>query len=76
MIEGKFTTSEVAKKIGIHPVTLQRWIKAGKVRAPAPILVGAVGYRLWSVDDIDNVKAVKETTYRKGGGRKKIKNRN
>jgi excisionase family DNA binding protein len=71
LIEGKFTTSEVAKKIGIHLVTLQRWIKAGKVRAPAPTLIGAVGYRLWSADDVQKVKAIKQTSYRKGGGRKK-----
>jgi excisionase family DNA binding protein len=71
LIGNKFTTAEVAEKIGIHLVTLQRWIKAGKVRAPAATLIGAVGYRLWSADDIEKVKAVKQATYHKGGGRKK-----
>ena len=34
-------------------------------------LVGAVGYRLWSAEDIENLKAVKKKIYWKGGGRKK-----
>lgn len=71
MIDGKYTTAEAAKKIGIHQVTLQRWIKAGKVQAPEPTLIGAVGYRLWSLDEIEKVKAVKRAIYHKGGGRKK-----
>jgi DNA-binding transcriptional MerR regulator len=73
LIEGKFTTSEVAKRVGIHLVTLQRWIKAGKVKPPVPTLIGAVGYRLWSADDVQKLKAIKQTTYHKGGGRKKKK---
>jgi len=71
LIEGKFTTAEAAKKVGIHLVTLQRWIKVGKVKAPSPTLIGAVGYRLWSADDLERLRAVKQATYRKGGGRKK-----
>ena len=71
MIDGRYTTEEAAKKVGIHQVTLQRWIKAGKVNAPEPTLIGAVGYRLWALDEIEVVKAVKRAIYHKGGGRKK-----
>ncbi len=71
MIDGKYTTEEAAKKVGIHQVTLQRWIKACKVNAPEPTLIGAVGYRLWALDEIEAVKAVKRAIYHKGGGRKK-----
>ena len=71
MIDGKYTTEEAAKKVGIHQVTLQRWIKAGKVKAPEPTLIGAVGYRLWSLVEIEEAKAVKRAIYHKGGGRKK-----
>jgi excisionase family DNA binding protein len=70
MIEGKLTTSEAAKRAGIHPVTLQRWIAAGKVRAPKPILVGAIGYRLWTAKDIKSLRKIKSDIYRKGRGRK------
>jgi excisionase family DNA binding protein len=71
LIDGKHTTEEAARKVGIHQVTLQRWIKAGKVNAPEPTLIGAVGYRLWSLEEIEEVKAVKRAIYHKGGGRKK-----
>lgn len=71
MKQGKFTTAEAARKIGIHQVTLQRWIKLGKVKAPAPTLVGAVGYRLWSEADIERLKHAKQASYHKGSGRKK-----
>jgi excisionase family DNA binding protein len=71
LIDGKYTTAEAAKKVGIHQVTLQRWIKAGKIKAPVPTLIGAVGYRLWSLEEIETVKAVKRAIYHQGGGRKK-----
>jgi hypothetical protein len=50
-----------------------RWITAKKVDAPKPTLVGAVGYRLWSAEDIQNLKLIKKNIYWKGGGRKKGK---
>jgi excisionase family DNA binding protein len=71
LIDGKYTTEEAARKVGIHQVTLQRWIKAGKIQAPEPTLIGAVGYRLWSLGEIEKVKVVKGAIYHKGGGRKK-----
>jgi DNA-binding transcriptional MerR regulator len=70
MIEGKLTTSEAAKGAGIHPVTLQRWIGAGKVKAPKPVLVGAVGYRLWTPKDIKSLQKIKSDIYRKGRDRR------
>jgi len=71
MINGKFTTSEAARQVGISLATINRWIEVGKVTAPAPTLIGAVGYRLWSADDIYNLKILKKRIYWKGGGRKK-----
>ena len=73
MVDGKYTTSEAAGRVGISLPTLQRWIAAGKVRAPKPTLIGAVGYRLWSANDIDRLKAVKQAVYRKRGGLNKKK---
>jgi excisionase family DNA binding protein len=70
MIKGKLTTAEVAKRVDLHQVTLQRWIAAGKVRAPKPTLVGAVGYRLWTAKDVEALQKVKNGNYRKGRGRK------
>ena len=70
MLDGKLTTAEAARKVGLHPVTLQRWIAAGKVKAPRPTLVGAVGYRLWTARDLESLKKTKEQIHRKGRGRK------
>jgi len=75
MINGKFTTSEAAQQAGISLATINRWIVANKIRAPEPALVGAVGYRLWSAEDIQNLKAAKKKIYWKGGGRRKGKKR-
>ena len=71
MIDGKLTTAEAAKRAGIHQVTLQKWIAAGKLKAPKPTLIGAVGYRLWSAKDVAALLKVKKAIYRKGRGRKK-----
>jgi excisionase family DNA binding protein len=73
MINGKLTTSEAARRVGISLATINRWIDGRKIKAPAPTLVGAVGYRLWSLDDIQELKRVKKKIYWKGGGRKKDK---
>ena len=70
MLDGKLTTTEAAKKAKIHLATLQRWIAAGRITAPKPTLIGAVGYRLWSTKDIERLKKVKHEIYRKGRGRK------
>lgn len=72
MIKGRLTTTEAAKRVGIHHVTLQKWIAAGRLKAPDPTLIGAVGYRLWSSKDIAALLKVKEASYRKGRGRKKV----
>ena len=71
MIGSKLTTAEAGKRVGIHQVTLQKWIAAGKLKAPKPTLIGAVGYRLWSAKDVAALLKVKQAIYRKGRGRKK-----
>ena len=71
MIDGKLTTAETAKRSGIHQVTLQKWIAAGRLTAPKATLIGAVGYRLWSAKDVAALLKVKQAIYRKGRGRKK-----
>lgn len=73
MIDGKYTTTEAARRARISLPTLQRWIAADKVKAPKPTLIGAVGYRLWSDDDIDRLRILKQKIYRKRGGLKKKK---
>ena len=65
-----YTTRDAAKAVGITRITLQRWIAAGKIRAPRTRLVKGVGKRLWSGEDISRLRKAKEEIYRKGRGRK------
>jgi hypothetical protein len=67
----KLTTRQAAAAVGIGMTTLNEWIASGRVKAPKPVLVGAVGMRLWSPADIARLRVVKQKTYRKGRGRKK-----
>ncbi len=65
-----YSTSEAAKKCGIHHITLQRWVSEGKVAAPSKTRVGGVIVRLWTDADVDRVRKYKQENYRKGRGRK------
>jgi predicted site-specific integrase-resolvase len=67
----KTSTKQAAKAAGVSPVTLLRWMRDGKVRAPKPILVGAVGMRLWGERDVKRIRAWKAGHFCKGRGRKK-----
>jgi predicted site-specific integrase-resolvase len=71
MNKAKLKTHQAAAAVGIHLSTLNEWIASGKVKAPKPVLVGAVGMRLWSPADIARLRVVKQKIYRKGRGRKK-----
>jgi excisionase family DNA binding protein len=46
------TTREAAEKLGVHRVTLQNWIAAGKVPAPRTQNIGGGRVRLWSEKEI------------------------
>ena len=67
------STEKAARVVGINQRTLQRWMRAGRVKAPKPRLRNGQGIRLWSKADIEQLRKVKERTYRKGRGRKKKK---
>ena len=65
------STDEVAKRIGIHRVTLERWISSGRLLGPKTVTVGGRTFRLWTDSDIDKATLFKKKFYRKGRGRKK-----
>lgn len=44
--------NEVANLFGVHPETLRRWDKTGKLKA---IRVGDFGHRKYKKSDIDNL---------------------
>jgi len=50
------STRDAAKELGIHAITLHRYISAKKVPAPEIQQVGRIEVRLWSQKDIDRVR--------------------
>ena len=67
------STAEAARKIKINRVTLQEWIRKGKVKAPGLVLRNGRAVRVWSHADLAGLRDFKAGNYRKGRGRKKKK---
>lgn len=75
-MEKTISTSEAAKKTGIHPVTLRRWLasKAVRPQIQPSVAVPIDGKTLWrwTAPDVERLRAYKGAHYRKGRGRKKV----
>jgi excisionase family DNA binding protein len=65
-----YSTLEVARLVGITSGTLHRWIRESRVAAPQVQTLGKMRIRIWSREDVENVKAYKLARYRKGRGRR------
>jgi len=65
------STPQVARRVGVHPITLERWLASSKIPVPKPLRVGGRVFRFWTSKDIERVRRYKEKFYRKGRGRKK-----
>ena len=52
----RYSTSDVARKLGIHPDTLAHYIEAGKVPAPEIVRVGAKTIHMWTEEQIEHVR--------------------
>jgi excisionase family DNA binding protein len=59
----KYSTTEVAKMLGIHQPNLQRAIRQKRVTAPPIVKVGKLRIRLWSKTDVEAAR--KELSKRK-----------
>ena len=57
--------------LGIHKVTLQRWLLSGKVSEPRRVHNGGVNARIWADRDVERIRKYKAAHYCKGRGRKK-----
>ncbi|OFV95679.1 MAG: hypothetical protein A3H28_15475 [Acidobacteria bacterium RIFCSPLOWO2_02_FULL_61_28] len=64
-------TQQAAAAVGISLMTLQRWIAAGKVKAPELQIRRGRAVRLWNENDLARLRRVKQAIYRRGRGRKK-----
>lgn len=49
----KYSTTEVAKMLGIHQPNLQRSIRQGRVAAPPVVKVGRMRIRLWTKAEVE-----------------------
>lgn len=64
------STAEVAERVGVTKVTVERWLAARKVPMPKLIQIGVRRFRLWSQADIERLQKYKAKFYMKGRGRK------
>jgi predicted site-specific integrase-resolvase len=64
------STQDVARKVGINRVTLERWLSSGKVEAPKIVRFGKSEFRNWTAADVERVRKFKAANYCKGRGRK------
>lgn len=71
MAKAPFTTIRAAKAAGLSLVTLQRWIAAGKVKAPNLRIRNGRAVRLWGRSDLERLRRTKDAIYCRGRGRKK-----
>jgi DNA-binding transcriptional MerR regulator len=56
----KLTTEQVAKILGVSKRTLKTWLQIGKV--PEPPRNPENNYRIWSLNDVDAIRRILETT--------------
>lgn len=64
-MKNTFSTSEVAKAVGVNKSTLLRWLYAGKLPEPKHEIFGGVEVRIWNAQDIEHAKKYREQNYRK-----------
>jgi hypothetical protein len=53
-----FSTTQAARKLGIDPMTLSRYIKAKKVPAPKIFAVGDSSLHAWTEEEIEHVRQI------------------
>ena len=56
--ERLYTTAEAARRAGVSRQTLQTWMAVGKIKGPE--LIRPVHIRLWSKEDIAQLKKVEK----------------
>ncbi len=51
-----YSTSEAARRLGLHPASLARYIAAEKVPAPNMVITGRTTTHIWTEEEIENVR--------------------
>jgi excisionase family DNA binding protein len=71
-----YSTVQVAKVLGISSDTIHRWIREGMVTAPQTQSLGGVRVRLWTENELEQVRKYKAEHYWGKGSQRKRKSRN
>lgn len=64
------STSQVARQVGVHPGTLERWLATGKLRCPKVLISEGRIVRLWKQTDIEHIQRYKAKHYGKARRRR------
>jgi excisionase family DNA binding protein len=65
------STKQVAKLVGVHWMTLYRWLSEKKVRPSVMVRLNGRVIHRWTAEDVSRVRKYKLANYRKGRGRKR-----
>ena len=57
----EFSTSEVAKLVGVSVDTIYRWVREGRLADPERIKIGKLDVRVWSEQDLQRALTVRES---------------
>ncbi len=79
----QYSTREVAKKLGLSLLSIQRYIAAGKIPVPPVLNVGGGKLRIWTDQDIEKVRQLlpkiangRKTRYQKVRGKQTAQAKN
>ena len=51
-----FSTREAAKRLGLHPSTLARYVAIGKLPSPKMVATGSTTTHIWTAEEIETVR--------------------
>jgi predicted DNA-binding transcriptional regulator AlpA len=79
---GKFSTNEAARRLGISPASLSRYINTGKLPAPSVVEVGTASLHAWTEAEIEQARKLlpkiangRKTRYQKSREKQKTQAR-
>jgi hypothetical protein len=58
------SNSTVAKLVGVHPMTLERWLSSGNLRWPKVVVAEGRVIRLWGRPDVERLRTYKARNYK------------
>lgn len=57
----EFSTSEVAKLVGVSVDTIYRWVREGRLEDPERIRIGKLEVRVWTEQDLQRALTLRES---------------